>query len=628
MRSDRAPSDGQPYPPIADYALLSDCHSAALVSRDASIDWACLRRFDADSVFGRILDWERGGHFSVVAHDLQRTERRYVDDSLVLETTLTTETGVARILDAFSMHRGGAKHPHNQLLRVVDVIDGAVDLTVRIVPRFHYGELRPWLRHHAETGTYSAVGGDTVVLVETDRALDLLEERCELRGEFRVGARDRLRCALQSQLPHELDVSGHPADELDSRLEATLQWWRRWSGRTKAEGPYAGQIRRSATVLKGLTCAPTGALVAAPTTSLPEEIGGQRNWDYRYTWIRDSTLVLAALDLVGHHESAHGFRDFIMRTAAGNAEDLHIMYGLDGKRHLPERELDLDGYRGSRPVRVGNAAYRQVQHDMFGQLLDAAHMWQSAHGNITPAEWRFLHGLVERAVDVWQEPDRGIWEVRGHRRHFVHSKVWLWVAIDRGIRLVEDRGHECRDIDGWRRARDAVHAAVETHGVDAGGSHFVQHFGSSEVDAALLQLPMVGFVKADDERMLRTVDRIEQDLAIPPHGFVHRYRPHLTDDGLVGGEGTFLMCTFWLVNVLAMQRSVDEARVLFERLLDVSNDLGLYAEQYDPASGELLGNFPQAFTHMALINAAKNLQSAAAGGDETPWSSDRVGRTR
>jgi GH15 family glucan-1,4-alpha-glucosidase len=602
------------YPPLADYALLADCHSAALVSRSCSIDWACIHRFDAASVFGRLLDWDHGGHFGLAPVELVDTSRRYVEDSLVLETTVRTASGRARILDAFAMHRGGHRYPHHQLLRVVEGIDGQTTLDVEIVPRFDYGELRPWLRRADDPGVFTAVGGDTALVLSSDVRLDVDEHDIRLVGRAHVRGGERARFSVVYSAPHELEPSPVYLAQVDRRLEETLAWWRRWSTTTVVGGPYEAMVRRSATVLKGLTCAPTGAIIAAATTSLPEEIGGQRNWDYRYAWVRDATLAMAALCIAGHPEVAKGLRDFLMRSAAGTAEDMRIMYGAYGERHLPEYELDLEGWRGSRPVRVGNAAVRHVQHDMYGHILDAADLWRTAYHEIGEEEWRFLRTLVDAAAGCWTEPDRGLWEVRGQPRHFVHSKVMLWVALDRGIRTAEEAGLEAANLERWRVVREEIRAAVDTRGVDPVDGHFVQTFGSREVDAGLLLLPMVGFVKPNDERMIATVEAIERDLRVPPLGFVRRYRTEATDDGLPGGEATFLMCSFWLVDVLAMQGRREEAVALFERLLGVANDLGLYAEEYDPVNGELLGNFPQAFTHMALINSAHELACADARG--------------
>lgn len=607
------------YPPIGDYALLADCFSSALVSRACSVDWACLTRFDAASCFGRLLDWERGGHFALTPVDLVATTRRYRGDSLVLETTLVTGTGRVRVIDAFAMRRGGSRKPRNQLLRVVEGLEGEVVLDVVIEPRFDYGELRPWLRFHRDTEAWSAVGGDNALVISTGCALDLVGRRARLVGRLHVQAGDRRAFSVEAQQPHRLNPTACPQDEILGRLEETQVWWEQWSSNISVQSPWADAVRRSAVVLKGLTCAPTGAMVAAPTTSLPEELGGERNWDYRYAWIRDSTLALAALSVVGHDEVARGFRDFLMRTAAGTAQDLQIMYGVTGRRHLPEIELALDGYRGSRPVRIGNGAARQVQHDMYGHILDTAHLWRRTHQELEWEEWRFLRQLVEAAADRWTLPDCGIWEIRGAPRHFVSSKVMLWVALDRGIEIAEDVEADGAVIDRWRKIGDAIRNAIDQWGVHPTGGYFVQSFGSTEVDAALLMLPMVGFCDAMDERMVRTVEAIRRDLTIGPHGFLRRYRTETGHDGLAGHEAPFLMCTFWLVDVLAMQGRIDEATALFERLLKCGNDLGLFAEEYDPTTGELLGNYPQAFTHMALINSAHQL-ACARRVRSSPWS--------
>jgi GH15 family glucan-1,4-alpha-glucosidase len=606
------PISAQRYPPIGDYALLADCFSSALVSRAGSVDWCCLRRFDAASSFGRILDWQRGGFFALTPVDLLATRRRYRGDSMVLETTFETSSGRARVVDAFAMRRGGSAEPRHQLLRVLEAVEGEVDVEVVFEPRFDYGELRPWLRWHAGTGAWSAVGGDTALVLSPGCALDLVGHQARLVGRLRIADGERRGFAVEAQLPHEMRPTLCSQEQILRRLDETQQWWDRWARRMRAHGRWAGAMRRSAVVLKGLTCAPTGAIVAAPTTSLPEQIGGERNWDYRYSWVRDSTLALSALSIVGHDEVARGFRDFLMRSAAGSAQDLQIVYGVTGRRRLPEIVLSLDGYRGSRPVRIGNAAAFQVQHDVYGHILNAADIWRRTHEELDADEWRFLCQVVETAADRWTLPDRGIWEVRGEPQHFVASKVMLWVALDCGIATALETGcEEGGTVDRWRRVREEIRLAVDTHGVHPEEGYFVQAFGSSEVDAALLQLPLVGFCEATDERMVRTVEAICRDLAEPPHGFLRRYRAERGHDGLEGSEATFLMCTFWLVDVLAMQGDLDEATALFSRLLECANDVGLLAEEYDPRTGELLGNFPQAFTHMALINSAHRLANAA-----------------
>ncbi len=608
------------YPPIADYALLADCHSAALVHRRGSIDWACLRRFDSGSVFARLLDWDRGGHFVVRVAGADEPTRRYVDGSLVLETRWTGPSGSAVARDAFTMRPGGRDAPRHQLVRAIGCTDGSVDVEIELVPRFDYGDLRPWLRR-LDGGALVAIGGDDALLLVTDADLALDRDGGRLHATVRLEAGGHLRFSLLSQPAHAIDPGATRVGEVDAHLDQTIRWWQRWSQDTVAPEPHRDAVRHAACVLKGLTCAPTGSIVAAPTTSLPEQLGGGRNWDYRYTWIRDATLTLDALDRAGHREVASGFRQFLMRATAGHAGDLQIMYGAYGERRLPEQELDLAGYRDSRPVRIGNAAASQVQLDVHGHILDAAHHWQRDGVALTVDEWRFLRRVVDRAADVWREPDRGIWEVRGEPRHFVYSKVMLWVALDRGVRLVEegveDHAEVDRpaDVDRWRRVRDELRATVEDRGVDADGGWFTQAFDTPAVDASLLKLATVGFVDADDPRMVATVDAIRDQLGTD-EGFVRRYVT-AGDDGLSGGEGTFLLCSFWLVEVLAAQGRVDEADALFGRLLGVANDLWLFAEQYDPGTDLLLGNFPQAFTHLGLINAAFRLDEARRAHPDT-----------
>jgi GH15 family glucan-1,4-alpha-glucosidase len=629
--------DGAPvsarYPPIAEYALLADCHSAALVHRRGSIDWACLRRFDAGSVFARLLDWDRGGHFAVRVVDADEPQRGYVDGTLVLETAWNGPTGTAVARDAFAMHPGGRDAPRHQLLRTIACTGGRVEVEVELMPRFDYGDLRPWLRR-VGAGVVVAVGGDEALVLVTDVDPSLDRDEGRLHGRVTLTEGEQVRCSLLSQPSHAIDPGATRIGEVEARLDQTIRWWQRWSQDTTAPDRHGAAVRRSACVLKGLTCAPTGSIVAAPTASLPEQLGGGRNWDYRYTWIRDATLTMDALDRAGHREVASGFRQFLMRATAGDACDLQIMYGPYGGRRLPEQELDLAGYRDSRPVRIGNAAASQVQLDVYGHILDAAYHWQRDGTALTTDEWWFLRRVVDRAAEVWQEPDRGIWEMRGEPRHFVHSKVMLWVALDRGIRLVEEgvEGHaggpggdgakEAADVDRWRAVRDRLRAAVEDRGVDPDGGWFTQAFDTAAVDASLLKLATVGFVDACDPRMIATVDAIRDQLATDD-GFVRRYAT-TGADGLAGDEGTFLLCSFWMVEVLAAQGRLGEAEALFDRLLGVGNDLGLFAEEYDPEAGLLLGNFPQAFTHLGLVNAAFQL-AAARGGQRADERSDTAG---
>lgn len=599
-------SDDGRYLPIGDYAFLSDCHSTALVSRAGSIDWACLRRFDRSSAFARILDHDCGGYFSIAPRQpLESASRRYLPDTMVLESTFTTADGTIVVTDAFAMRAGGADGPLGQLLRSVECRRGSMTVDIVVAPRFDYGQTRPWLRRH-DTTRSSAIGGDDALLLVSDVELIVDDELCALTGSTSMAAGDRFGVTVSSQPAYSLDLDADLGD-LPALLDQTVQWWQRWSSATLVDGPHAELVARSALVLKSLCCAPTGAIIAAPTTSLPEVVGGDANWDYRYCWIRDATLALEALESVGHGEVADGLRRFIMRSAAGDGGELQIMFGPYGQRRLSEEQLDLEGWRGSKPVRIGNAASTQVQLDVYGHLLDAVHLWQERRHDIDDDEWRFLATVVDRAVDRWEQPDAGIWEMRTTPSHFVHSKVMAWVALDRGIRLVTHHGLDDVDLDRWRSIRDDIRRSVERRGVDPERGNFVQHFGTREVDASLLKLALVGFVDANDERMLATVAAIEHDLTAD-NGLLRRYR---STDGTVDGtrEGVFLLCSFWLVEVLVLQDRRDDASALFERVIAVANDLGLLAEQCEVSSGQLLGNFPQAFTHLGLIAADRRLRA-------------------
>jgi GH15 family glucan-1,4-alpha-glucosidase len=621
------------YRPIADYAFIGDCHGAALVSRTGSIDWGCPRRFDAASIFNRILDAERGGFFSITPPETFTTSRAYEPGTMVLRTEFETAGGVVRVTDALAMRAGGRLRPLRQLMRVIDGIRGAVDLDIVLAPRFDYGTLRPWLHRHTRDASlaeesqqpestgentqpaqnhqrlFSAVGGDEAIVVSTDLPLEVDRHAVALTGTPRVAAGERYFVSTVWHPAHEIQLRGTNAGEVSRRLEETIAWWRAWSAKGHQEpGRYAESIERSALVLRALTTAPTGAIIAAPTTSLPESIGGRRNWDYRYCWVRDATFTLGALYAIGHHEVATGFRRFLSRAAAGSAEDMQVLYGCYGERRVTEIELPhLPGYRNSAPVRVGNAAADQRQLDVFGEFVGAIWVAHRSGDRIGPDTWHFVRSLIDTAASAWVDPDRGLWEVRGEPQHFLYSKVMCWLALDRGIQLATDLNHRA-SIARWTAARDAIRAAIYARGIDPTRGCFVQAFDSTELDASLLMLPRVGFIDANDPIMVATVAAIEHDLMVD--GFVRRYRTESADDGVGGPEGVFLMCSFWLVDVLALQGRVVEAEQLFERLLATGNDVGLYAEQYDPASGEMLGNFPQAFTHVALINSARALREA------------------
>ena len=598
--------------PISDYALIGDCHSAALVSRGGSIDWCCLPRFDSDSCFGRLLDAQGGGHFSIAPVGACDTRREYVGDSLVLATTFESDAGAVRLTDFFAMRRGGRQNPRRELVRTLEGLRGAMRLRVEFVPRFDYGEIEPWIYRVAPAEPAGAInaGGPTGYCVVGSNAGLLLSGDVPLQpdgahalcAEIELKEGQRLRLAMQFVSPQELHagpLTVAVSDDIDAHRDETLAWWRAWVSKIVYDGQPGVGVLRSAIVLKALTYAPTGAIIAAPTTSLPEHVGGERNWDYRFSWIRDSVFTAQSLVHLGCIAEADAFRRFIQRAAAGNGEQLQVLYGIDGKRRLTEITLEhLSGWRGSRPVRIGNAAEHHYQADMFGLLLQLAGRWSERGNQPDAAYWDFLVETVDCAIKNWQRPDRGIWEVRGEPRHFVHSKVMCWAAVQRGIEIAERHGLPA-PLERWGEARDAMRTAIETRGIDRARGNFVSAFDGTDLDAALLLLPDVGFVAYDDERMLRTTQAIQHEL--DDGGLILRY---VAADGLRGGEGSFLACSFWLVECLARQGKVEEARTLFERVGRCANDLGLFAEEYDCASSELLGNFPQGLSHLAHISAA------------------------
>jgi GH15 family glucan-1,4-alpha-glucosidase len=593
------------YPPIADYALLSDCHSCALVSTDGSIDWCTFHRFEARPVFGRILDWAKAGFFRIAPLDDDYVPmRRYLPGTNILETTFTTPTGVLVLTDFFAYRvpepgeDAHSAHPDHQLIRIARCTDGEVAVKVKFVPRCDYGLTSPRLETLADDLVVVYGGADALVLQSELPFGDA--ELSATQGNRTLRAGEEAFVVLTYQLPHELEPRRLSRDEVRARLETTASSWTAWADRCTYDGPYREQVVRSALVLKGLTNAPTGSIVAAATTSLPEEVGGERNWDYRFSWLRDSALTLNALFALGYEHEANAYMAWLKRTTAGRASELQIMYGVGGERLLPEVELDwLEGYRGSRPVRIGNGAAQQFQLDTYGELLDTAWLWRRHGGDIDDVFWDFLSRVGGVVLEKWREPDQGIWEIRGEPRHFVYSKVMAWVALDRLVRLAELDG---RELDPrWALARDEIRELVEREGVDEASGAFVQYFGAGSLDASNLMIPIVGFVSHDDPRARATADRIADELSAD--GFVYRY---VTDgvDGLSGEEATFAICSFWLVECLARAGESHRARQLFERLLGFCNDVGLLAEEIDPHSGELIGNFPQAFSHLGLIQAA------------------------
>ena len=597
------------YPQIADYALIGDSHAAALVSREGSIDWCCLPRFDSGACFARILDWDRGGFCEVRPTDPSgpAPSRAYVDGTLVLGTTFNAQGGHARVIDCFTMpgedEASGRPRHWRELMRIIEGERGTFEFEIRIAPRFDYGAVDPWVRH-LRPQTFGAIGGNDALLIWSDAELEV-RDRHRLEATATVRAGERVRLSLTSLDPAEIDTSeipdvGDPA-AIDERLESTIQSWRDWSSRMDMADGDKPAAARSAIVLQALTYTPTGAVVAAPSTSLPEGLGarGGRNWDYRFSWIRDSALAVRTLARMGWEEEAQGFRRFIERSAAGNAKDLQILFGVGGERRLTELELShMQGYRGAKPVRVGNLASGQVQLDAYGQLLDQSWRWYERGHEPDDDYWRFLVELVEAAIERWSDPDCGIWEWRDAPKHFVHSKALCWAAVDRGLKLAVHCMRKAPERR-WKRARDEIREAIEIRGYDAERGVFVQAFDSKDLDAAVLRLPTIDFIPYDDERMVRTADAIREELAFD--GLLRRYT---VDDGNEGEEGAFVACTFWLTECLARQGRAEEARAAYDRAIATANELGLMAEEYDPESHEMLGNFPQALSHLSHLEAA------------------------
>ncbi|MDQ3385789.1 MAG: glycoside hydrolase family 15 protein [Actinomycetota bacterium] len=582
--------------PIESYALLGDTHTAALVDRHGSLDWLCFPRFDSSACFAALLGTPENGRWLLGPADgAACTSRSYRNASLILETRFETAGGAVTVID-FMPPRDKAP----DVVRIVRGESGRVAMRSELRIRFDYGSIVPWVRR-APDRRISAVGGPDALCFDTP--VEVHGEGMSSVAEFEVAAGDEVPFVLTWHPSHEPPP---PAINPFLALEETDAWWAEWSGRLTYRGPWHEAVERSLVVLKALTYHPTGGIVAAPTTSLPEDLGGGRNWDYRYCWLRDATFTLDALVATGHTEEAIAWRDWLLRTVAGDPSKLQIMYGPRGERRLQEEELPwLTGYEGSGPVRIGNAASNQFQLDVYGEVIDSLHQGRKAGIEIDPNAWALERMLLQDLCERWRLPDEGIWEVRAERRHFTHSKVLAWVAFDRGVKAVERFGQR-GPVHAWREHRDAIKAEVLAQAWDDERCSFVQSYGSKALDASLLTLPLVGFLPASDERMASTVRAIERELVVD--GLVRRYDPAEADDGLPGDEGAFLMCTFWLVDCLEQMGRVDEARDLFERLLDLRNDLGLLAEQYDTKAGRLVGNFPQAFSHVSLVHSARNLE--------------------
>ncbi|HWA10296.1 MAG TPA: glycoside hydrolase family 15 protein [Opitutaceae bacterium] len=586
---------------IEDYGIIGDLHTIALVDRAGSMDWLCLPRFDSNACFAALLGEESNGCWKINPEGPFESRRRYRGDTLILETEFTTATGVARLIDFMP-----PKGTNRDVVRIVEGVSGTVEMSMRLILRFDYGKTVPWVRHIDTGGGMTAVAGPNAVVLRT--SVQIRGEDLSTVATFRIAEGKRTHFVLTWYRSHEATPGSLPGL---TTLADTEAFWNDWSARCTYRGPWREAVLRSLITLKALTYAPTGGIVAAGTTSLPEHIGGVRNWDYRYCWLRDATFTLYSFMKAGYTSEARAWSEWLLRAVAGDPSQLQIMYGVGGERTLPELELGhLRGYEDSRPVRIGNAAAEQFQLDVYGEVMDALHAARVAGVKIDGESWKLQRHLVDFVVRHWHEPDEGIWEVRGPRQHFVHSKVMAWVALDRAVKAVEQFGLP-GDVAVWRETRARVHDDVCRHGFNEKVGAFTQHYGSDGLDASLLMMPLVGFLPATDPRIVATVERVAAELT--DDGLVKRYRTKSGVDGLPPGEGTFLPCSFWMADCLYLAGRKDEAVAMFERLLALRNDLGLLAEEFDPVAKRQLGNVPQAFSHVCLVNTAENLTPKQLG---------------
>jgi GH15 family glucan-1,4-alpha-glucosidase len=606
-------TDSQAYPrPIEDYALIGDCVTAALVARNGSIDWLCWPRFDSDACLAALLGDENNGRWSIApAEPVIRVERSYRDDTMILETVFETKSGTVALVDFMPMSHGQSLvSARTSIVRMVEGRRGNVPMLLHLALRFDFGASVPWVTKLDDGLGISAVAGPHRVVLRSP--VETHGEDMATTAEFTVGEGQCLPFALSYGRSHR--PVPQPLDPQQA-LEMTDAFWREWSSRCQYGGRWRGPVMRSLLTLKALTFRDTGGIVAAPTTSLPEQLGGNRNWDYRFCWLRDATLTLLALMQAGYYDEAHAWRDWLHRSVAGSPDQLQIMYGIAGERRLTEVTVPwLPGYAGSLPVRIGNAASDQLQLDVYGEVMNALHHARDAGLASIPSAWSLQRKLVEHLEKIWSQPDEGIWEVRGGRRQFTFSKVMAWVAIERAVRDAEAYGLEA-PLARWQALRDEIHGTICREGFNQKKQAFTQSFGDPELDASLLMMPIVGFLPPDDPRIKGTVAAIERELLVD--GFVARYRTESNVDGLPPGEGAFLPCSFWLADNYAMQGRMKEATALFERLLALRNDVGLLAEEYDPRIKRLVGNFPQAFSHIALLGTAFYLSGSTPVGNRS-----------
>ncbi|HEX8747003.1 MAG TPA: glycoside hydrolase family 15 protein [Pyrinomonadaceae bacterium] len=611
-----AGSGDNDYRPLGDYALIGDAHTASLVSSHGSIDWLCWPRFDSPAIFCRLLDRYKGGYFRVGAVSPHAScTRSYIENTNILTTIFSTGTGRFRLTDLMPVERLTGTHEREDIassyrvLRLVEGLDGEAEVEVRFRPTFDYARVEP--AYHLREAGAVAYGVREAVALSCPARLEK-DESGALFCRFKIEAGEKRWITLTYLKDADSNSIDLPDVDAGEELRRTLSYWREWCDTCSYKGGYEKLVRRSALVLKLLTYEPTGALVAAPTTSLPEEIGGVRNWDYRYTWLRDSSLILYSLQLLGYYEEATDFFDWLDALCIPCGRELQIMYRVDGDASLSEVTLShLEGYRGSRPVRIGNGAHGQKQLDIYGEVIDAAYLYHvHMRRPVRRDLWEMLSYMADQTVEKWREPDNGIWEVRGGTRHFLYSKLLCWVALDRAVRL-SARDNLPGDVSAWKRSREEIRQVILTEGYNERVGAFTQSLGDTALDASALNIPQLGFLPATDPRVVSTVNKIQEGLT--SHGLVYRY---LSDDALPGGEATFALCSFWLVDCLAQGGRLDEARALFEKVTGYANDLGLLSEEIEPASRELLGNYPQGFTHLALIRSALNIAKAERLGAE------------
>ncbi|HET8551914.1 MAG TPA: glycoside hydrolase family 15 protein [Gammaproteobacteria bacterium] len=588
---------------IEDYALIGNMRSAALVGRDGSIDWLCLPRFDSDACFAALLGDRNNGRWLIAPREeVKKTTRGYCGETLILETMFETKSGKVKLIDFMPLPREDANVV--DVVRIVEGIEGSVPMEMEAIIRFGYGKVAPWVRRK-DYGLQAVVGPDALQL---RTPLDLRGREKTTVAEFTISAGETIPCVLTWHLSYREGPEEHDAADT---LDETEQWWRDWCSNCPVEGEWREAVVRSLITLKALTDTETGGMVAAATTSLPEQIGGERNWDYRYTWLRDATFTMYAMLLSGYKDEARDWREWLLRAAAGDAEKLQIMYGIAGDRRLPEQELEwLAGYEGSKPVRIGNGAYTQTQIDVYGEVMDG--LYTARRHGLQPDDdtWNVQLELLRYLENHWRDADSGIWEMRGPPRDFTFSKVMAWVAVDRAVKTIDREGLD-GDADHWRLLRDTIHQEICEKGFNKKRNTFVQYYGGEGLDAALLMMALVGFLPPEDPRIKGTVEAVQKDLM--QDGFVLRYSQEEGSDGVSGTESAFIVCSFWLADNLAMMGREDEARALFEKLLSIRNDVGLLSEEYDPRTHRQLGNFPQAFSHVGLINTAHNLMRNKPG---------------